>query len=152
MPQKKQIKIRRMTAEDVPAVAEIERESFSQPWSEKAYLDTVSDKNALYLVAEREGGGLAGMCGLFDLQGEGDISNVAVAKDFRGQKIGETMLRELLRQGNERGIASFTLEVRASNEVAIHLYEKLGFISEGRRKNFYERPKEDALILWKRKD
>lgn len=152
MPREEQIKIRRMTPEDVPAVTAIEKESFSQPWSEKAYLDTMADENALYLVAERANGETAGMCGLFDLLGEGDISNVAVAKPFRGRKIGESMLRELLRQGEERGITAFTLEVRASNEAAIHLYEKLGFIMEGRRKNFYEKPREDALILWKRKD
>ena len=139
-----------MTAEDVPAVARIERESFSQPWSERAYLDTMADENALYLVAERENGELAGMCGLFDLLGEGDISNVAVMESLRGQKIGETLLRELLRQGEARGITAFTLEVRAGNAAAIHVYEKLGFRSEGIRPNFYEKPVEDAVIMWKR--
>ncbi len=146
---KAEIKIRRMTQEDVPAAAALERACFSEPWSENAYLRTLADENALYLAAELEGGEIAGICGLLDILGEGDISNVAVAEGFRRQKIAERMLEELLKLGKERGITAFTLEVRASNEAAIRLYEKFGFVSEGRRKNFYEKPREDALILWR---
>jgi len=147
---KTEIRIRRMVPEDVPAAAALERDCFSEPWSENAYLRTLADENALYLVAEKENGEMAGMCGLLDILGEGDISNVAVAEPFRRQKIAERLLEELLRRGRERGIAAFTLEVRASNEAAIRLYEKFGFVTEGRRKNFYEKPREDALILWRR--
>lgn len=147
-----EFKIRKMTPEDVPAAAALEQECFSQPWSEDAYLHTLADENALYLAAKNENGELAGVCGLLNILGEGDISNVAVAKPFRRQKIAERMLEELLRQGKERGISEFTLEVRASNEAAIRLYEKFGFVFEGCRKNFYEKPREDALILWKRKE
>ena len=145
-----EIKIRKMTKEDVPAAALLEQECFSEPWSEDAYLRTLADENAIYLVAETEDKELAGMCGLLDILGEGDISNVAVAESFRRQGIGESMLTELLKLGKERGITAFTLEVRASNEAAIGLYGKFGFVSEGRRKNFYKKPEEDALILWKR--
>lgn len=147
-----EIKIRRMTPEDVPAAAALERECFTEPWSENAYRSTLANENAIYLVAETDGGELAGICGVLDILGEGDISNVAVAKAFRGRKIGERMLGELLKQGKDRGIGAFTLEVRASNEAAIGLYEKYGFVPEGYRKNFYEKPREDALILWRRKD
>ncbi len=146
------INIRRMSREDVPAAAALERECFSEPWSENAYLSALANENALYLVAENMDGSIAGMCGLLDILGEGDISNVAVREDFRKKGIAERMLSELLRQGKERGITAFTLEVRASNEAAIRLYEKFGFTCEGRRKNFYEKPREDALILWKRKE
>lgn len=146
------IKIREMMPEDVPAVAALERECFSEPWSENAYLSTLANENAVYLVAETESGEVAGICGLLDILGEGDISNVAVAEPFRRQKIAERMLAELLKRGKDRGITAFTLEVRASNEAAIRLYEKFGFVSEGRRKNFYEKPREDALILWKGKN
>lgn len=145
-----EIRIRNMTPKDVPGVAALEGACFSEPWSENAYLITLANENALYLVAEKEDGELMGMCGLLDILGEGDISNVAVAEPFRRRKIAERMLAELLKQGKERGITAFTLEVRVSNEAAIRLYEKFGFVSEGRRKNFYEKPKEDALILWKR--
>lgn len=147
---KAEIKIRSMTLKDAPAAAALERACFSEPWSENAYLSTLVNENAVYLVAEKDDGELIGICGLLDILGEGDISNVAVAENFRRQKIAERMLTELLKRGKERGITAFTLEVRASNEAAIRLYEKFGFVSEGRRKNFYEKPREDALILWKR--
>lgn len=145
-----EVKIRSMTLKDVPAAAALERACFSEPWSENAYLSTLANENAVYLAAEKEDGALVGICGLLDILGEGDISNVAVEECFRRQKIAERMLAELLKRGKERGITAFTLEVRASNEAAIRLYEKFGFVSEGRRKNFYEKPREDALILWHR--
>ena len=144
------VHIRRMTPEDVPAAAALERICFSEPWSENAYLGTLKDEKALYLVAEKEDGEIAGICGLLDILGEGDISNVAVSEPFRRQKVAERMMAELLKQGKERGITAFTLEVRASNKAALRLYEKFGFLCEGRRKNFYKRPEEDALILWYR--
>lgn len=144
------IRIRRMTEADVPAAAALERACFSQPWSENAYRSTLADKNAVYLTAETENGEMAGICGMLDILGEGDISNVAVAEEFRRQRIAEKMLEQLLRLGKERGITAFTLEVRASNAAAIGLYGKFGFAVEGRRKNFYEKPREDALIFWRR--
>lgn len=143
--------IRKMIISDAQAAAALEKECFSTPWSENAYLDTLANENALYLMAENENGELVGMCGLLDILGEGDISNVVVKETFRRQGIAEKMLTELLRQGDERGITAFLLEVRASNEAAIGLYEKLGFTAVGRRRGFYERPKEDALILKKEK-
>lgn len=149
---KSEISIRRMTQKDVSAAASLERECFSEPWSEHAYEDTLANENALYLVAEGRNGILAGMCGLLDILGEGNISNVAVREEFRRQGIAGRMLWELLEQGRELGITGFTLEVRASNEAAVRLYEKMGFVCEGRRKNFYEKPREDALILWKREE
>lgn len=147
-----EIKIRRMSGDDVPAVTALEREYFSQPWSENAYLSALANENATYLVAEAADGSLVGMCGLLNILGEGDISNVTVREDFRRQGVAECMLTKLLREGKEQGITAFTLEVRASNEAALRLYEKFGFVCEGRRKNFYEKPREDALILWKRKE
>lgn len=147
-----EIHIRRMIGADAPMAASLERECFSEPWSENAYLSTLANENAVYLAAETEEGSLAGVCGLLDILGEGDISNVAVREAFRRQGIAERMLTELLAQGRKRGITAFTLEVRASNQAAIRLYEKFGFVCEGRRKNFYEKPREDALILWKREE
>lgn len=142
------IAIRRMTPADAPAAAALEKECLSEAWSEDAYRRTLVNENALYLAAETESGELAGVCGVLNILGEGDVSNVAVAEPFRRQGIAERMLAELLKQGKMRGITAFTLEVRSSNEAAIRLYEKSGFVCEGRRKNFYEKPREDALILW----
>ena len=96
------VHIRRMIPEDVPAAAALERICFSEPWSENAYLRTLTDEKALYLVAENEDGEIAGTCGLLDILGEGDISNVAVAEPFRRQRVAQRMMAELLKQGKER--------------------------------------------------
>lgn len=142
--------IRRMKREDIPEAAALEKQCFSMPWSEQAYLSTLADESALYLVAVSGDGKPVGVCGMLNILGEGDISNVMVSEAFRRRGIAEEMMKELLEQGRKQGILSFTLEVRASNKAAIRLYEKFGFVTEGRRKNFYERPREDALIMWKR--
>lgn len=82
--------------------------------------------------------------------GEGNITNVVVAEEARNKGIGTKMLRHLMEEGERNGLGAFTLEVRVSNAPAIHVYEKLGFLSEGIRPNFYEKPAEDAVIMWKR--
>ena len=89
-------------------------------------------------------------CGLRNIVGDGEITNVVTKSSARGRGIGEQMLLKLLEEGTAMGVEAFTLEVRKSNDAAIHLYEKLGFVTEGVRKNFYEDPTEDALIMWKR--
>jgi ribosomal-protein-alanine N-acetyltransferase len=93
---------------------------------------------------------LAGYCGLWGVAGEGQIYNVAVAEEYRNRKIGESLMKELLDRGRRAGLHAFTLEVRKSNVYALRLYEKLGFQTAGIRKNFYELPTEDAVIMWLR--
>ena len=83
---------------------------------------------------------------------EGDITNVVVDESCRGRGLGRGLVSRLLEEGKARGIRAFTLEVRVGNAGAIRLYEELGFRSEGVRKGFYDLPKEDALIMWKRED
>lgn len=143
------ITVRCMKEQDIEAVAAMERDIFSVPWSAQAFYDVIHNTRALYLVAE-EAGTIAGYCGMYQIAGEGDIMNVAVRKERRNRGIAAMMLQKLLEQGGVRGITEFTLEVRAGNRAAICLYEKLGFITEGIRRNFYEKPTEDALIMWKR--
>lgn len=145
--------IREMTVEDAAAAAALEKECFSMPWSQKIYETTLANKDTLYLLAEEDtpdGKVLVGMCGLQNILGEADISNVAVKQEFRRQGIAEKLLGRLLEEGRRKGIYAFTLEVRSSNEAAIKLYEKYGFVTEGIRKRFYEKPVEDALIMWLR--
>lgn len=143
------IQITRMCLFDLPAVAEIERRSFSQPWSENGFRASLESEYSLYLVARwEETGEIVGYCGLLQSFDEADIINVAVRSEFRGRGIGYEMLRQLMESGRERGIERFTLEVRRSNHGAQKLYEKLGFYSVGIRKNFYEKPTEDAVIMW----
>lgn len=144
-----QIQIRKMTEKDVPQVAALEAVNFSMPWSEKAFYEQLENKNALYMIAENAEK-ILGVCGLMESFGEADICNVSVEKSIRNQGIATMMLESLLEEGAKRGINAFTLEVREGNAPAIHLYEKLGFVQEGIRPGFYERPKEDAVIMWKR--
>lgn len=154
------IGVRPMTAEDAAAAAKLEEQAFSEPWSEEAFRETLQYDYAYYYVAwmwEQETGkdnsssnAVIGICGLRNIAGEGEITNVAVHEDYRRRGVAEALLEEALRKGRELGIRDFTLEVRSSNKAAIHLYEKIGFRKEGIRKNFYTAPTEDAVIMWKR--
>lgn len=143
------MQIRKMTSSDVEQVVKIEEDTFSIPWSARSFLDTLERLDTIYLVAEDEGA-ILGYCGLWQSFEEGEIPNVAVAKEARRQGIGRKMLETLFQYGKEAGVEAFTLEVRESNQPAIHLYESLGFESVGIRKGFYEKPKENAVIMWKR--
>ena len=139
--------IRKMTEGDLAEVYSIEQETFSDPWSEEDFCNSMREANNTYLVVEIEGT-IAGYCGYWGICGEGYIYNVAVKKEFRRHRIGYQMLKELLNDAKSRGIASLTLEVRISNEPAILLYEALGFERAGIRKDFYTKPKESAVIMW----
>lgn len=141
--------IRKMELEDLERAAFIEAECFSMPWSEKSLKECLLNGRSFYLVAEY-GQEIIGHCGLHPVCGEGEITNVAVLPRYRKSGIGSELLAELLRLGKEQGVQAFTLEVRVSNEAAIRLYQKYDFQSEGIRKGFYDKPKEDALIMWKR--
>lgn len=144
------LQIRRMKEEDVECVSVIEQACFTMPWSANAYRQTLKDHKSLYLVA-LIGETIVGMCGLINILGEANIQNVAVQEAYREKGIAFSMLNELIRMGEAIGVQAFTLEVRTGNAAAIHVYEKLGFVSEGIRPRFYEKPVEDALIMWRRK-
>ncbi len=144
-----QIEIRKLQEEDIEPLSRIEAESFSKPWSPQDFRDLLGRDYCVYLVALAEGE-VAGCCGMTNICQEGNIDNVVVAERFRNRGIARIMLEELIRTGGESGITAFTLEVRVSNAAAIRLYERLGFVSEGIRPGFYEKPTEDAMIMWKR--
>ena len=144
------IEVRRMTAEDLPQVLEIERICFSEPWTESVYRATLLLPYADYYVTEAEGE-IIGTCGVRRIAGTGEITNVAVLPEHRGFGLARRMLAVLIEEAVRNEVEDFTLEVRAGNLPAIRTYEKLGFVVEGRRPGFYESPKEDALILWKRR-
>ena len=141
--------IRRMTEADLPEVAALEKKYFSMPWSEANLRESMQKEHYLFLVTE-EDGIVVGYGGILWVADEGDITNIVVSESYRGLGLGTALTDALLSAGRKRGIASFTLEVRMSNQVAIHTYERLGFVCEGVRKRFYEAPTEDALIMWKR--
>ncbi len=141
-----------MKKEDAKALSDIEKEGFGKnAWTEADFIETTAIDYAYYLVAERRPGGeIVGVCGYRDMCGEADITNVCVILGMRRRGIAERLLRSLMEYGLSHGVTEFTLEVRAKNAEAIKLYEKLGFRSEGKRPNFYENPKDDAIIMWKR--
>ena len=141
--------IKPLTEEYVDQVCVLEEEAFSMPWHKESFLEMIANENACYLVA-LVGEEVVASCGLRHIVGEGEITNVVTKNTMRGKGVGRQILLKLLEEGTKMGAEAFTLEVRVSNTPAIHLYESLGFVSEGVRKNFYEEPTEDALIMWKR--
>lgn len=141
------IHIAEMRPEDAAEAAELDKKIFTMPWTEKGFLSSLNSPDTLYLTVRMDGV-LIAYCGFLQSFDEADITNVAVAQDYQGRGVAFLMLSELMARGRARNIKRFTLEVRISNEAAIHVYKKLGFHSAGIRKNFYERPREDALIMW----
>lgn len=140
--------IEKMNDSHVSQVAQLEAICFSNPWSEKSVASELTNKLALWLVAV-EDDRVAGYIGSQTVLDETDMMNVAVHPDFRRQGVGEALIIQLAEYLKAMGSHCLTLEVRASNAPAIHLYEKLGFCEIGRRKNYYRNPREDALILRK---
>lgn len=140
--------ITRMNEKHVTQVAELERVSFSDPWSEKSIASELENELALWLVAV-ENDSVAGYVGSQTVMDETDMMNLAVAPELRRQGIAEKLVTELVEALKKRGSRCLTLEVRASNEPAKALYRKLDFAEAGVRKNYYRNPREDALILRK---
>ncbi|MGI6204573.1 MAG: ribosomal protein S18-alanine N-acetyltransferase [Anaerovoracaceae bacterium] len=134
---------------DAEQIAEIDRACFAAPWSLDAFRTELErNRVAFYLVGEI-GGRIAGYAGLWWLEDEGHITNVAVHPDFRGSGVATCLLDCLIDFCEKEGITAFTLEVRPSNEKAIRLYEKFAFVTIGRRRKYYDDNGEDALIMWR---
>ena len=140
-------KILLLEAEHLGAVAELEKEVFAEPWSEKA-LGLLLTPEATGVVAVRDGEVLA-YGGMLIAVDEGQISNVAVRASERRCGLGRAVLEALVREANARGLVQISLEARVSNAAAIGLYESMGFETLGTRKNFYRHPTEDALVMVK---
>ncbi len=141
------LKIRRMTLADVPAVAEIDRLSFSLPWPERSFRYEVSQNPAARAwVAEVEGR-VAAMLVLWLILDEAHIATIATHPDFRRQKIGERLLLHALAAAREEGVGRAFLEVRVSNLAAQALYKKYGFVVDGIRPHYYKDNNEDALLM-----
>ena len=139
------IEITRMNEGHVCAVAELEKQNFSEPWSENSVRGELTNALALWLVA-LDGDVVVGYVGSQTVLGEADMMNIAVAQSHRRQGIAKALVEELIARLDANML---TLEVRASNGGAIALYNSLGFRQVGLRKNYYRKPKEDALILRK---
>ena len=142
-----EIIIRKMQPEDLAEVCKIERDNFSLPWSEKSFLESMEREDTVFLVA-LEDEDVAGYIGCYCIGGAGEITNVAVKASYRRKGIGGGLLQKLYEEGDALDTQEYFLEVRESNEAAIGLYLSQGFVKEGIRKNFYEKPVENAVIMW----
>ncbi len=140
--------IRRMTLEDLPQIAALEKVCFSDPWSQRSITSELSNPYSRWLVWEEEGTVL-GYIGSQTVPPEADVMNIAVAPQHRKQKIGSKLLTALCELLHREGIDKLFLEVRASNAPAIALYEGFGFQILGRRPKYYVNPVEDAYIMGK---
>ena len=146
---KMHVRIVPMTADHLDEVAELERLCFSVPWSRNMLADELDNALSAMLVALDDQGRVAGYAGLQVILDEGYITNVAVRPDCRRQGVAGQILQVFLDFAQAQGLAFLTLEVRASNQAAILLYGSRGFRGMGRRKNYYEHPREDAIIMTK---
>lgn len=141
--------IRPMRKEDVEEVLEIEKLSFSTPWSKEAFISEVTKNScAKYIVAEVDNK-IVGYGGFWVVVDEGHITNIAVHPEYRSKGIGSKIMEGLIDLAKKNGITAMTLEVRESNITAQHLYAKYGFRQLGRRKRYYQDNNEDAIIMWK---
>ncbi len=137
-----------MRLEDLDSIMEIEYNSFTLPWSRKAFEAELLNEFAVYRCLEFDNK-LVAYVGLWKVFDEGHITNVAVLPSYRGLGLSKILLVNLFELCKDYGIEKLTLEVRKSNTVAINLYENLGFYSVGLRPNYYSKPVEAAIIMWK---
>lgn len=135
-----------MDRSHIDQIAQLEQACFSSPWTANMLTDALFDTQASFIVAEDGEGNVLGYAGLHVIVDEGYIDNVAVEPDARRHGVASALLDVFCRFG-EANLAFLSLEVRASNQAAIALYEKHGFAQVGLRKNYYEKPKEDAVIM-----
>lgn len=139
---------RYMKEEDIDQILEVEHASFTTPWSREAFYNEIyNNKFAVYFVLE-EDQKILGYCGAWIVIDEAHVTNVAVLPEYRGRKLGESLLRKMMSEAKDMGARSMTLEVRVTNHVAQSLYRKLGFQNGGIRKNYYSDNQEDALVMW----
>ena len=141
------VRIVPMNADHLDEVAELERSCFSAPWSRNMLAEELDNALSAFLVALDDSGRVVGYAGLQVVLDEGYITNVAVRPECRKQGIAGKLLQVFLDFAQGNHLAFLTLEVRASNYDAIALYGSRGFRSVGRRKNYYEHPREDAIIM-----
>ena len=141
------VRIVPMNSDHLDEVAELERICFSVPWSRNMLAEELDNLLSAFLVALDDEDKVVGYAGVQIILDEGYITNVAVRPECRRQGIAAKLLQVFLDFAKANKLAFLTLEVRASNYDAIALYGSRGFRSVGRRKNYYEHPKEDAIIM-----
>jgi len=143
------VEIVKTSIDHIDDIMVIENLSFTVPWSRQSLIDEITkNKFAIYLSACLNNV-VVGYAGMWNVCGEGHITNIAVHPEFRGSGIGSLLMEGLINEARKEGISRLTLEVRKSNIIAQRLYEKYGFVTCGIRKSYYADNNEDALIMWK---
>ena len=140
------LEITKMTSAHIEEISRLEKECFSSPWSEEGLRSELDNSFARFFVALSDGK-IAGYIGSHNILGEVYITNVAVFPEFRRNGVGNTLVRFLVNEMKAENAEFVTLEVRESNFNAIALYEKSGFEKVGKRKDFYEKPREDGVLM-----
>lgn len=142
--------ITEMKRENIPQAALIEERTFSMPWSQKAFEESMTHDYMVFLMAyDEETKQMIGYIGMYTSFGDADITNIAVLPEYRGKGIGSKLIDAIFSKAREKHITHIRLEVRQSNEQAIKLYERKGFAKIGIRKDFYQKPIENAFIMVK---
>lgn len=144
------VSIRLMNLSDICDVVKIENESFSMPWSYEAFEESLSKDYAVFYVAEIKDNDvfqIAGYVGVYHLGSECDITNIAISSSYRRMGIAELLMKAVEDYGFLNNVERVNLEVRESNIPAINLYKKMKYENIGIRKNFYEKPIENAVIM-----
>ncbi|MGE5693642.1 MAG: ribosomal protein S18-alanine N-acetyltransferase [Candidatus Zixiibacteriota bacterium] len=144
-----EVQIERMSSKDIDEIVWLEKESFTDPWPRKAFEIQLGDGSSIMLAARAAAGGIVGYLCAYLIFEELQLASVAVKEGFRRQGIARRLILEMTRQGRGAGAKEIWLDVRESNEAARRLYEELGFKEVYRRKNYYRKPKEDALVLFR---
>ena len=143
------LELRKMAENDVPALTEIEKQCFSDPWSEKMVRDlTDSSWDEVWILSQNET--ILGYINYRFIAGEGELMRIAVLPEFRGHGYSRKLMDVMVGAASQNQITDLTLEVRAGNEAAIGLYKAYGFVEEAVRKGYYHNPTEDARIMWLR--
>jgi len=142
------LKVRLMTVEDIPSILTIEQVSFSNPWSEESFRSELCENKLARYYCLLLDDKVIGYMGSWVFLGEAHITNIAVWPGCRGRGYGEYLMRHVMKEMEENGVFSLTLEVRVSNKEAQNLYQKLGFRPAGIRKRYYSDNQEDAIIMW----
>ena len=139
--------IRPMEPEDVETVVGIESRAFTSPWQADTFLNLIGRPGSELWVMEHPVAGILAYAVLWCILDQAELANIAVRSDFRGQGYASRMLERVLQIARDRQVESIYLEVRASNKRAVELYERFGFSRVGVRKTYYDKPKEDALVM-----
>lgn len=137
-----------MTTQFLEGVAQIEKECFSQPWSVNMLSNELENPTARFFVALQDNRVIA-YAGMYSVAGECSLANIGVSGRCRRCGIGKLLMEQLIETAESENADFLTLEVRKSNRAAIGLYEKLGFVCVGERRNYYSSPKEDAVLMTK---